>query len=323
MPDHDLLFENLARAGLGSWRAALEPLLRDRFADSAHGDISKWRAVIEHLPDIANATACLDSAAVTVKAQALDATLAKEIRESLLQLRPWRKGPFNIHGIELDTEWRSDLKWDRLRHQITPLGDRRVLDVGCGNGYYALRMLGAGAQLVIGIDPTLLFIFQFLALNHFLAVPSVFILPLRLHELPDAQKTFDTTFSMGVLYHQRAPLEHLAQLQATLRPRGELVLETLILPGADSLVREPEDRYARMRNIWHLPTATALESWLAQVGFRDIRLVDITVTTVDEQRSTEWMPFESLAGALDPEDAASTVEGWPAPTRALVICKSP
>ena len=323
MSDHELLFECLERAGLDSWRAPLEPLLRDRFADSAHGDISKWRAVIDHLPDITNATASLDSAAVTVTAQAVDPVLGKEIRELLLQLRPWRKGPFKIHGIAVDAEWRSDLKWDRLKNEITPLADRRVLDVGCGNGYYALRMLGDGARWVIGIDPTLLFVFQFLALNHFLAVPSVFILPLRLHELPDAQKTFDTTFSMGVLYHQRAPLEHLVQLQATLRPGGELVLETLILPGPDSVVREPGDRYARMRNVWHLPTATALESWLAQAGFRDIRLVDVTVTTVDEQRSTAWMPFESLAEALDPDDTGSTVEGWPAPTRALVICKSP
>jgi tRNA (mo5U34)-methyltransferase len=128
---------------------------------------------------------------------------------------------------------------------------------------------------------------------------------------------------MGVLYHQRAPLEHLVQLRATLRPGGELVLETLVLPGADSVIREPDDRYARMRNVWHLPTVTALESWLAEAGFRDIRLVDLTVTTVDEQRSTEWMPFESLVDALDPDDAGSTVEGWPAPTRALVICKSP
>jgi tRNA (mo5U34)-methyltransferase len=184
-------------------------------------------------------------------------------------------------------------------------------------------MVGDGAQLVVGIDPTLRFVFQFLALNHFLAVPSVNVLPLRLHDLPDALHFFDTTFSMGVLYHQREPLKHLASLHATLRPGGELVLETLILPGAESLVHEPEGRYARMRNVWHLPTVTALEDWLQQAGFVDIRLVAVTDTTVHEQRSTEWMPFESLAEALDPDDPSRTIEGLPAPTRAIVICKSP
>jgi len=323
VPDYDRILDSLDRAGLDSWRAPLAPLLRDRFADSAHGDISKWRAVIDKLPDITDATAILNAPAVSTASPSVSPALRDEIRDLLLQLRPWRKGPFKIHGIDIDAEWRSDLKWDRLKNEITPLNRRRILDVGCGNGYYALRMMGEGARSVVGIDPTLLFVFQFLALNHFLAVPSVNVLPLRLHELPGAQKFFDTTFSMGVLYHQREPLEHLAQLLSTLRPGGELVLETLILPGAEPLVLEPESRYARMRNVWHLPTASALEEWLRQAGFGDIRLVAVTATTIDEQRSTEWMPFESLAEALAPDDSCRTVEGLPAPTRALVICKSP
>ena len=323
MPDYGLFLDILDRAGLASWRAPLEPLLRNRFADSAHGDISKWRAVIDKLPDISDSITVLNSPAVTVTSPSVDPALRSTVRDLLLQLRPWRKGPFNIHGIDLDAEWRSDLKWDRLKVEITPLNDRRILDVGCGNGYYALRMVGDGAQLVIGIDPTLLFVFQFLALNHFLAVSSVNVLPLRLHELPPAQKFFDTTFSMGVLYHQREPLEHLAELRATLRPGGELVLETLILPGAEPLVHEPESRYARMRNVWHLPTAAALEDWLRQAGFQNIRLAAVTATRVNEQRSTEWMPFESLAEALAPDDPSRTIEGLPAPTRALVICNSP
>ena len=323
MSDSDIVLDGLDRAGLESWRTPLERLLQDRLAAGAHGDIGKWRAVIDQLPDIADATTILDSAAVTVEGPSVEAELRNEIRQLLLQLKPWRKGPFSIHGIDVDSEWRSNLKWDRLENEIAPLTDRRVLDVGCGNGYYGFRMTGGGAQLVVGIDPMLLFVFQFMTLNHFLAVPSVVVLPLRLNELPDSRDFFDTTFSMGVLYHQREPLEHLAALRTTLRAGGELVLETLIIPGAESLVREPIGRYARMRNVWHLPTATALENWLHEVGFRDIRLVDVTATTVIEQRSTEWMPFESLAEALDPDDPGRTIEELPAPTRALFICKAP
>lgn len=323
MSDYDIVLDGLDRAGLGSWRAPLERLLRDRFAASAHGDIGTWRAVIDQMPDIADATTILNSPAVTVESPSVEPALRNEVRDLLLQLKPWRKGPFSIHGIDVDSEWRSNLKWDRLENEVAPLADRRVLDVGCGNGYYGFRMTGGGAQLVVGIDPMLLFVFQFMTLNHFLAVPSVVVLPLRLNELPDSRNYFDTTFSMGVLYHQREPLEHLAALRTTLRAGGELVLETLILPGSKSIVREPGGRYARMRNVWHLPTATALEDWLREVGFRDIRLVDVTATTVLEQRSTEWMPFESLAEALDPDDPGRTIEELPAPTRALFICKAP
>jgi tRNA (mo5U34)-methyltransferase len=323
VPDYDIFFDRLEQAGLASWRAPLEPVLRNRFAEGAHGDIGRWRAVIDKLPDIADASTVLNLPAVTAASSSVEPALRSEIKDLLLRLQPWRKGPFNIFGIGLDAEWRSDLKWDRLKDEIAPLEDRRILDVGCGNGYYALRMAGDGAQLVVGIDPMLLFVFQFLALNHFLAVSSVDVLPLRLHELPDARNFFDTTFSMGVLYHQRKPLEHLARLRGTLRPGGELVLETLILPGAGSLVHEPEGRYARMRNVWHLPTAAALEEWLRQAGFNDIRMVAVTPTTVSEQRSTEWMPFESLAEALASDDPSRTIEGLPAPTRALLICNSP
>jgi tRNA (mo5U34)-methyltransferase len=321
--DQGILFDNLAQMGLGSWREPLGPLLSERFSDSAHGDIRKWRGIIDNLPEVCDTTAKLDSPAVTIASPSVDATLRNEIKDLLLQLRPWRKGPFNIFGIDLDTEWRSDLKWDRLRNEIAPLTDRRVLDVGCGNGYYALRMLGGGARLVVGIDPTLLFVFQFEALRHFLDEQPAHVLPLRLHELPDARNAFDTTFSMGVLYHQRDPLQHLAELRETLRPGGELILETLILPGSDSQVREPDDRYARMRNVWHLPTVTVLQDWLQKAGFFEIRLVDVTVTTTDEQRSTEWMPFESLAEALDPGDPGLTIEGWPAPRRALLVSRAP
>jgi tRNA (mo5U34)-methyltransferase len=225
--------------------------------------------------------------------------------------------------VYIDAEWRSDLKWDRLKESIAPLEGRAVLDVGCGNGYYALRMRGMGAKLVIGVEPTLLYLMQFLAVCHFMKDEPVHVLPVRLHELPGNSNAFDTTFSMGVLYHQRSPEKHLQDLRASLRPGGELVLETLILPGSKDFARRPTARYARMRNVWLLPTWPVLESWLESSGFDNVRLIDISRTRPEEQRSTEWMPFESLAEALDPADRARTVEGWPAPHRAVVICNKP
>lgn len=239
-----------------------------------------------------------------------------------MALTPWRKGPFRIQGIGLDTEWRSNLKWDRLHDQITPLGGRTILDVGCGNGYYACRMRAGDARLVVGIDPTLLFVCQFAALRKMSGIASVHVLPLRLHELPERSAIFDTTFSMGVLYHQRNPHDHLRQLRDTLRDGGELVLETLVLPGPRKQVLQPEDRYARMRNVWHLPTVKSLSEWLQDAGFQNIRVIDVNRTTTDEQRSTEWMPFESLAEALLPDDPMTTIEGLPAPTRAVVVCNT-
>ncbi len=289
--------------GLPSWFAVLEPVIADRLRDEAHGDFSRWNEAIAGL--------------------AAEPGDSKAVREHLISLSPWRKGPFQVGGVDIDSEWRSDLKWQRCAEAIEPLEGRAVLDVGCGNGYYALRMRDAGARAVIGVDPTILYVMQFLAVRHFDRNGRVFVLPFRLDELPAEPRAFDTTFSMGVLYHQRSPLEHLRQLRGTLRPGGQLVLETLFVPGEESYACTPEDRYARMRNVWLLPTIAELTTWLRRSGFKDIQIVDKSATTTDEQRSTEWMSFESLAEALDPADPSRTVEGWPAPRRVVAVAHAP
>ena len=81
----------------------------------------------------------------------------------------------------------------------------------------------------------------------------------------------------------------------------------------------PEDRYAQMRNVWFIPTIPLLTRMLERAGFKDIRVVDINQTSIDEQRKTEWMTFDSLSDFLDPEDHNKTIEGYPAPKRATLI----
>ncbi len=297
----DELGAQLTAMGLDHWTETLRSSSEARM--TAHGDYERWERTVRQLPGAADDPA--------------------RLRAALLELSPWRKGPFRIAGVDIDSEWRSDLKWARVADAVSALDDRRVLDVGCGNGYYALEMRNAGAGLVVGIDPTLLYVMQFAAVNSFVRDAAAFVLPLRLEELPRDGHAFDTVFSMGVLYHQRAPIEHLRTLRSMLRPGGELVLETLFVPGEESCACTPPDRYARMRNVWLLPTIAELTTWLARTGYRDIDVIDTSVTSVDEQRTTEWMTFESLAEALDPADPSRTVEGWPAPRRVVVTAASP
>lgn len=295
--DRKALRSLLSAVNLEHWFEQLESIVSDRLSTSGHGDFPRWRAAVENL------------------AAAPDAASRREL---LLELKPWRKGPFDVGGVRIDAEWRSDLKWNRVRDRIAPLDGRAVLDVGCGNGYYALRMLDDGARAVFGIDPTVLYVMQFLAVTFDSGDLPVVVLPLRLQELPEAPRVFDTAFSMGVLYHQRSPIEHLRQLRDTLRPGGQLVLETLFVPGEESRACTPAGRYARMKNVWLLPTVAELSTWLRRSGFRDLHIVDRSITSTEEQRATEWMTFESLADALDPANPGRTVEGWPAPRRVIV-----
>lgn len=285
-----------------------------------HGDYARWSAALESLPGLQSIEPRFDLPAVTVNA---DCTQKAQLRDALRALMPWRKGPFNIAGVEIDSEWRSDLKWQRVESELAPLKGRRVLDVGCGNGYYGWRMLAQSPARVVGIEPSVLFNLQFLALQKYLRHDDIHLLPIGVEQLPADLEWFDTVLSMGVLYHRRSPLDHLLQLKSFLRPGGELCLETLVIEGEAGRVLVPRDRYARMRNVWFIPSAAELAAWLERCGFSDVRIADETRTSTAEQRSTDWMQFESLAQCLDPGDPLRTVEGLPAPCRALLIANKP
>jgi tRNA (mo5U34)-methyltransferase len=322
--DTDALAERWADGPLAAWAPLLERQVAEGLSPARHGDLPRWQAALDALPEIEVAAVRLDRARVGAEAAAPLAPAQREALYAALQgLHPWRKGPYELFGLHIDTEWRSDWKWDRLADAIAPLAGRRVLDVGCGNGYHCWRMRGAGAAEVVGVDPSPLFVLQFQALNRYLRDGAVNVLPLPLEAVPRPLPAFDTVFSMGVLYHRRSPLDHLLALRDCLRPGGELVLETLVIEGGAGMTLMPRGRYARMGNVWFLPSCATLLEWLAKVKFRDAKVVDVAVTGTDEQRSTPWMRFQSLAAFLDPKDPGRTIEGYPAPRRAVVIANAP
>lgn len=287
-----------------------------RFSAKNHGDYTKWQTAIEALPQLQSDTAALDRPAITCELSGATETDLARMESCLRQLHPWRKGPFQLGPLYIDTEWRSDWKWDRLASAMGALDGQRILDIGCGNGYFGWRMLGAGAASVVGVDPTLLFCMQHRAIQHFLQHPQHWVLPLGIEELTTTHR-FDWVLSMGVLYHRRDPHEHIRQLHRLTEPGGKCVMETLIVEGAHVLY--PEGRYARMRNIGAIPDLGSLERWMLDAGFQNIQVVDVSTTGLDEQRSTSWMQFESLDKALDPSDPSKTVEGLPGPRRAMLI----
>jgi tRNA (mo5U34)-methyltransferase len=320
MIDYQPLYQALqATVGGGIWASQLPEQLNKAFSETSHGDLLTWRKLVEELPDLSPSSIdLLDSVRIGRFGDISD-VMRQQLRDSLMHLHPWRKGPYQLFGIEIDTEWRSDWKWERLKHYIAPLKNRMVLDIGCGNGYHAWRMMGAGARLVVGIDPTLLSVMQFHALRKLHGEAPIYILPLGIEDLPAEMGLFDSVFSMGVLYHRRSPIDHLLELKSFLRPGGELILETLVVEGGVDKVLLPEQRYARMRNVWFLPSCEALLLWMRRCSFKNIRVVDVSKTTAEEQRSTVWMRFQSLPDFLDPLCPDLTCEGLPAPMRAIVI----
>lgn len=322
MIDYKPFLENLTGTSLEPLQT-LGPQVEAGLDTERFGDLSGWYAALVAMPEAQPSGVELKSGVTIGLADDLSYDNRARMEACLKQLMPWRKGPLEIFGLNIDTEWRSDWKWQRVLPFLQPLAGRKVLDVGCGNGYHCLRMYGEGAAEVLGIDPSPRFVIQFQMLRRYLKSLPVEVLPLALEALPSNLEAFDTTFSMGVLYHRRSPMDHLRELKDTLVPGGELVLETLIADGPLGHTLVPERRYAMMGNVWFIPSVATLESWLKKSGFIDVRTVDINVTSLQEQRRTAWMTNHSLREFLDPQDLSKTAEGHPAPTRAIVLARKP
>jgi len=318
MIDCQSLFKTLNELGATDWANQLTALLPKALDGQLHGDLLRWQRVIDELPALLPSSIDLSASVRIGHQDDISAAQRDYLQASLMQLHPWRKGPFEVFGVYIDAEWRSDWKWERLKPHIASLQNRIVLDVGCGNGYHSWRMLGAGAKLILGVDPTLLSVMQFQLLKKLHGHAAVFVLPLGIEQVPMDMRLFDTVFSMGVLYHRRSPIDHLIELKGCLRSGGELVLETLVIDGDVNAVLMPRQRYAQMRNVWFLPSCDALLLWLRRCGYTNIKVCEVTKTSVEEQRSTEWMRFHSLSNFLNPLDNNLTCEGLPAPKRALI-----
>lgn len=316
--DFNPFYKELTQSTVSHWLECLPKQLADWQAQEQSQAFDHHLKVIDHLPSLSPDIVDLKSQVLVDQTKGLSPGEIKRIKHLLTQFLPWRKGPFSIYGIELDAEWRSDLKWNRLINAITPLQDRTVLDVGCNSGYYLWRMLGEGAKMAIGIDPVTLFFMQFQALKKLFGNPQrIHFAPVGIEMLPELA-AFDTVFSMGVLYHRKSPFDHLTQLRQQLREGGELVLETLVIEGDEQQVLVPNDRYAKMRNIYFIPSVKAMQSWLKKAGFRQIKVIDCSYTDpIHEQRKTAWITTESLSDFLDPNDSSKTIEGYPAPLRAV------
>ena len=315
------LFSELRAEGLNNWANELENRCAALNTVSEHGDLAKWTTAWASLPECSSATIIPVDGRVTVTGEPQKSSNST-LRQTLMQFHPWRKGPFEIFGLHIDTEWRSDWKWQRLEGHVE-FRNRSVLDVGCGNGFYGWHMLHAGARRVIGLEPFPLYVMQHEAIKRYTPEAPHFILPAGDDCLPGRLDAFDVTLSMGVLYHRSSPIDHLQALFRSLRPGGQLVLETLVLADKSHSVLVPEGRYAKMRNVWFIPSVSMLTLWLKRTGFQDVSVIDVTPTTINEQRSTDWMTFESLPNFLDPHDHTRTIEGYPGPVRALLSAHRP
>ena len=242
----------------------------------------------------------------------------EEVEKVARALMPWRKGPFKIGELFIDSEWQSFIKYNLLEKHFN-LEGKVVADVGCNNGYYMFRMLSQNPKKVVGFDPMALFNLQFEFINHFIKSDKLKYELLGVEHIPFYEEKFDTIFCLGVLYHRSDPVNMLKQLKQGLKKGGEAIIDTFIIEGDEEIALTPK-RYAKMRNVYFIPTINALKNWADIAKFSEFELLEIKPTDLNEQRKTDWIEGESLNNFLN-EYGTKTIEGYPPPIRAYVRLK--
>jgi len=251
----------------------------------------------------------------------IDITTTDTIKKKLKALIPWRKGPFKFGDITINSEWQSNLKWDRFNPYHNIINNKRVIDIGCGNGYYMFKMCEHNPKFILGIDPSDLTYFQFHAAQHFISNPRVHYLPIGWENLEPFKKFFEVVFCMGIMYHHRSPVDLFKTIRLASTDKMTLFFDTLIIDGKDDVALFPKGRYAQMPNIYFIPTLNCLKNMLSRAGLNKVTVLSVDKTTPHEQRSTEWTYEKSLHDFLDPNDTSKTIEGYPAPLRVALIAE--
>lgn len=272
---------------------------------------------IESLPD--TKTNIIIKDIITIEIPDISSDLEQKIDKIALMLKPWRKGPFKIGDLFIDTEWQSFIKYNLLKPHFDIKG-KVVGDIGCNNGYYLFRMLDENPKKLIGFDPSNLFFTQFSFIDHFIKSGIVYEM-LGVEHVGMYENKFDTLFCLGVLYHRSDPIATLKSLFQGLNSRGELILDTFIIDGEEDIALTPKERYSKIPNVYFIPTVNALKNWCYRAGFKEIELLEIRTTDLEEQRKTKWIDSQSLEDFLDPHNQSLTVEGYPAPKRAYIKAK--
>lgn len=293
----------------------LDTLRQERKKWLTWKNIVPYQEAIASLPEYTNVQVTLGDS-VDIQIEDLSAEKAAQIKETALLMKPWRKGPFRLNDLFIDSEWQSQIKYNLLEPHFD-LTDKIVGDIGCNNGYYLFRMLSQKPKKLIGFDPSAIYYSQFQFIDHFIKSDIVYEL-LGVEHVEFYEHKFDTLFCLGVLYHRSDPVAMLKSLFKGLNKGGELILDTFMIDGEDEMCLTPKDRYSKIPNIYFVPTVPSLINWCHRAGFENIKVLETVVTDANEQRKTEWIDGQSLEDFLDPNDQTKTVEGYPAPKRVYI-----
>ncbi|QEX20065.1 SAM-dependent methyltransferase [Hypericibacter terrae] len=182
--------------------------------------------------------------------------MAQNIYDDEIFFAGYSQLPRSIEGLEGAPEWPS------LRALLPPLAGRRVLDLGCGFGWFCRWASHQGAASVTGIDLSSRMLARAKAETQ---DPMIAYVNADLEQFDAEAATFDLVYSSLAFHYLRDLTRLLTNVHEALRPGGKLVFS----------VEHP------------IYTAPREPGWLTNVAGRGQWPVD---GYLDEgARSTDWL----------------------------------
>ena len=231
--------------------------------------------------------------------------------------KPWKKGRWSLFGLDIDGEWRSDWKWQRLVPKLQGVQNKKIADIGCHNGYFMFRLAAHHPSLVVGFEPNPRCYFNFHFLQRYAQVANIYFEPLGVEQFDHYPAFFDVVLCLGILYHHTDPISVLRRIHRSLAKGGRVLIDCQGINSPTPTILVPARRYAGATGVWYLPSKQALTHWLQRTNFRNINFFYEDYLSLDEQRRTAWADIDSLADFVCHE-THKTVEGYPAPWRMYV-----
>jgi len=216
----------------------------------------RYRTPFESLaPFRARSVDCSGDTVIIGRSNELGADDQAQVKAAMQAFMPWRKGPFSVFGIDIDAEWRSERKWQRLLPMLPDLEGKIIADIGCNNGYYMFRMAPYRPKMVLGLEPSMQHYYCFKALNSMAGQEALHIDLLGVEHLSLFPDCFDVLFLMGIIYHRASPIDVLRDIYQALRPGGTLLLESQAIPGEEPIALFPDKTYAKAPGTYFIPCA--------------------------------------------------------------------
>jgi len=169
----------------------------------------------------------------------------EELRALFDSTKPWHH-LIDVNGVPTKVEpaWGEHLDhprglWEKVAPLLRAIDARRLLDVGCNDGFFLFESRRLGVKDVVGVEVHPHYYDHAVLVNRLLAPGGVDIRRMSAYDVDETLGTFDVTLALGLIYHLKNPflfLERVGPLTTT------IIVETAVRNSDEDIRNREEGR---------------------------------------------------------------------------------